>query len=71
MFLGTAMKDGEPDRHGNRETTFNPNRLSFQVVKTGRWQRVRFEEVVATATTTASEFGWRFSKAAAGEGCST
>ena len=71
MFLSTAMKDGEPDSHGNRETTFNPNRLSFQVVKTGWWQRVRFEEVVAKVTTSAGEFGWRFSEAAAGESCST
>lgn len=39
MFLGTTMKDGDADRYGNRETTFNPNRLGFNVVKTGWWQR--------------------------------
>ncbi len=39
MFLGTTMKDGDADSYGNRETTFNPNRLGFNVVKTGWWQR--------------------------------
>lgn len=71
MFVGTAMKDGEPDRYGNRETTFNPNRLGFNVAKTGWWQRVRFEDVVTAARDTASQLGWPFSKAAAGESCST
>ena len=71
MFVGTAMKGGEPDRYRNRETTFNPNRLGFNVVKTGWWQRVRFEDVVTAARASASDFGWPFAKAAAGESCST
>jgi len=71
MFVGTAMKDGKPDRFGNVETTFNPNRLGLNVAKTGLWQRVRFEEVVTAAKDTARQFGWPFSNAAAGESCST
>jgi hypothetical protein len=71
VFVGTAMKDGEPDRYGNRATTFNPNRLDFHVAKSGWWQRVRFEDVVAVGRDTASQLGWPFSKAAAGKSCST
>ena len=71
LFVGTAMKDGPPDRYGNRKTTFNPNRLGFNVVKTGLWQRVRFEDAVIAAMDAAHQLGWRFSKAAAGESCST
>ena len=71
MFVGTAMKDGKPDRFGNIETTFNPNRLDLNVAKTGLWQRVSFDEVVTTARDTARELGWQFSKATAGKSCST
>lgn len=71
MFISTAMKDGLPDRYGNTETTFNPDRLGFNVVKTGWWQRVEFEQVVIAARDTARQLGWRFSNAAAGESCST
>jgi hypothetical protein len=71
LFVGTALKDGKPDRYGNREATFNPNRLDFHVAKTGWWQRVRFEDVVATGRDSAGRLGWPFSKAAAGESCST
>jgi len=71
MFVGSALKDGEPDRFGNRETTFNPNRLGFNVAKTGLWQRVRFDKVVAVAESTARQLGWRFTKAASGKGCAT
>src|SRR3954468_10318399 len=35
LFIDTAMKDGKPDRFGNRSHAFNPNRLSLQVVRTG------------------------------------
>ena len=71
LFVGTAMKDGKPDRSGNIETTFNPNRLGIQVAKTGVWQRVRFDDVLTVAKTTARQFGWSFTKAATGEGCAT
>jgi hypothetical protein len=71
MFVGTAMKDGKPDRFGNVETTFDPNRLDVNVAKTGLWQRVRFEDVVRAASDAARELGWPLSKAAAGESCST
>lgn len=71
MFVGTAMKDGEPDRFGNKDTTFNQNRLGFVVVKTGLWQQVRFEKVVAIAESTARQLGWRFTTAASGKSCST
>ena len=71
MFVGTAMKDGPPDRYGNRKTTFNPNRLGFNVAKTGWWQRVPFEEVVLTATDTARQFGFAFAKGNAHHGCAT
>jgi hypothetical protein len=71
MFVGTAMKDGKADRLGNVETTFNPNRLGFNVAKTGLWQRVRFEDVVIAAADSAHQLGWPLSKAATGEGCAT
>ena len=71
MFVGTAMKDGTPDRVGNIKTTFNPNRLGFNVAKTGLWQRIGFEEVVTAAKDAARQLGWSLSKAAAGEACST
>jgi hypothetical protein len=71
MFLGTAMKSGKPDRYGNRETTFNPHRLGFNVVKTGWRQEIGFDDVVAVARTSANQLGWRFSKAGAGNSCST
>lgn len=71
MFLGTAMKSGKADRYENRETTFNPYRLEFNVAKTGWWQRVRFEDVVIAATKSADQLGWPVSKAPAGEACAT
>jgi hypothetical protein len=72
MFVGTAMKDGKPDRLGNVETTFNPNRLGLNVAKAGWWQRVPFEEVVTTAKSTAHQLGWAFTKArAVDNSCST
>ncbi len=71
LFVGTAMKDGKPDRFGNRETTFNPNRLDLNVAKTGLWQRVRFDDVVSTAEGTARKLQWSFTKAATGESCAT
>lgn len=71
MFVSTAMKDGKPDRFGNRDTTFNPNRLGFNVAKTGLWQRVRFEDVVAAARNTARQLGWPLSTAAKGTACGT
>ena len=71
MNVDTSMNDGPPDRFGNRKTTFNPNRLGFNVAKTGWWQRVRFEEVVATARDVARHFGFAFSKGNADYGCST
>ena len=71
MFVGTAMKSGNADRYGNRETTFNPYRLEFNVAKTGWWQRIRFEEVVLAATNSAGQLGWSVSKAAVDEACAT
>ena len=72
IFVGTAMKDGKHDRFGNVETTFNPNRLGLQVVKTGWWQGITFEEVVTTAGSTAHQLGWAFTKArAVDHSCST
>jgi hypothetical protein len=71
MFVGTAMKDGDADRYGNREVTFNPHRLGLNVVKTGQRQSVRFQDVVTAAGDAASQRGWAFSKAATGGGCST
>lgn len=71
MFVDTSMKDGPPDRYGNRKTTFNPNRLGFNVAKTGWWQRVRFEDVVTAAKDAARQFGFAFSKGHPGYGCST
>ena len=71
MFVGTAMKDGKPDRFGNTETTSNPNRLDLNVAKTGLWQRVRFEDVVTAASNSAHQLGRRFSKAATGKNCAT
>ena len=71
MFVGTAMKDGPPDRYGNRKTTFNPNRLGFNVAKTGWWQRVRFEDVVSAARDAARQFRFAFSKGNTEYGCST
>jgi hypothetical protein len=71
MFVGTAMKDGKPDRYGNVETTFNPNRLGLNVAKTGWRQRVRLEDVVVAARDSALQLGWQFSKATVGESCST
>ena len=71
MFVGTAMKDGKTDRFGNVETTFNPNRLELSAAKTGWWQRVPFEEVVATAKDAAHQRGWAFTKGNENYGCST
>jgi hypothetical protein len=71
MFVDTAMKDGPPDRYGNRKTTFNPNRLGFNVAKTGWWQRVRFEDVVIAARDAARQFGFAFSKGNPEYGCSS
>ena len=70
MFVATAMKGGSPDQYGNVKNTFDPNRLSFNVAKTGWWQRVGFNEVVTAAKNSADQLGWRFSKAADGEACS-
>ena len=71
MFVGTAMKDGRPDRYGNVPTTFNPNRLDIHVSKAGVWQRISFYEVLIVARETAREFGWTFTKAEPGKSCST
>lgn len=71
MFVPTAMKQGEPDLYGNRSNTFNPNRLNFNVVKTGWLQRADFEEVVEAAQGSAVDLGWPISEAPAGESCST
>ena len=71
LFVGNAMKDGKPDRDGNIETTFNPNRLDLSVAKTGLWQRIRFDEVLMAAKDTAHQFGWSFTKAAVGQNCGT
>ena len=71
MFVGTAMKDGPPDRYGNIQTTFNPNRLDLNVAKTGWWQRARFEDVLIAARDAARQFGFAFSKGNADYGCST
>ena len=71
LFVGNAMKDGNPDRFGNIPTTFNPNRLDLHVAKTGWWQRVRFDEVLIVARDTARQFGWKFTKANTGKSCAT
>ena len=71
MFVDTAMKGGPPDSYGNRRTIFNPNRLEFNVVKTGWWQRARFEDVVIAAREASRQFGFAFSKGNADHGCST
>ena len=71
MFVSTAMQDDNPDRYGNRETTFNPDRLGFNVAKTGWWQSIRFEDVVAAARNSARQRGLAFSEALPGESCST
>lgn len=71
LFIGTAMKDGKPDRFGNTETTFNPNRLDLHVAKTGLWQRVTFDDVLTAAKGTARQLGWSFTQAAPGESCAT
>jgi hypothetical protein len=71
LLVGTAMKDGPPDRFGNIETTFNPNRLDLNVAKSGPWQRVGFDEVLIAARNTARQRGWRFTKAASGDNCAT
>lgn len=71
LFVGTAMKDGEQDRFGNPEVTFNPNRLGLNVAKTGLWQRVRFDEVIAVAEVAAHKLGWQFTRAASGKSCAT
>ena len=71
LFVGTAMKDGKPDRFGNIETTFNPNRLDLNVAKSGLWQRVRFNDVLTAARDVSLQRGWSFTKAAPGESCAT
>jgi hypothetical protein len=71
MMVDTSMKDGPPDRYGNIKTTFNPNRLGFNVAKTGWWQRVRFEDVLSTARDVARRYGFAFSKGNPVYGCST
>lgn len=71
MFVGTAMKDGRPDRFGNIPTTFNPNRLHIHVSKDSVWQRISFDEVLIIARGTAREFGWSFTKAEPGRSCAT
>lgn len=30
MFVATSMKDGPPDRYGNRKTTYNSNRPALE-----------------------------------------
>ena len=71
MNVDTSMKDGPVDSYGNIKTTYNPNRLGFNVAKTGWWQRVRFEHVVGTARDVARQFRFGFSKGNANYGCST
>jgi hypothetical protein len=71
LFVGTAMKDGKPDRFGNIETTFNPSRLDLSVAKTGLWQSVRFDDVLTAAKGTARQSGWSFTKAETGKSCGT
>jgi hypothetical protein len=63
LFVDTAMRDGKADRFGNVETTFNPNRLGLQAVKTGWWQGISFGEVVAASRASADQLGWPFKKA--------
>lgn len=71
MMVDTSMKDGPADRYGNIKTTYDPNRLGFNVAKTGWWQRVRFEDVVSIARDVARQYGFAFSKGNAQYGCST
>lgn len=71
VFVGTAMKDGPPDKFGNRAHSFNRNRLTIHVAKTGLWQNVAFDEVLATSKATARQLGWSFRKPSAGESCAT
>jgi hypothetical protein len=71
MFVGTTMKGDNPDRFGTIETNFNPRRLGINIVKTGLWQTIRFDEVLAVAGEAARQLGWRFTKAPSGEGCAT
>lgn len=67
MFVDSAMQN---DRLENR-TTFDPHLLDLQIVKTGWWRRVRFEDVFIAARDSAGQLGWRLSKATADQNCST
>ena len=71
LFIATQMHSGKPDRLGNRETVFNPNRLGFNVAKTGWRQRVRFDTVVSAAISAANQLKLTVTKAEPDEGCST
>jgi predicted dehydrogenase len=64
LFVDTAMKGS------GLQTTFNPNRLSLQVVKTGLWQRIGFAEALAAPVNVARELGLSVTRAPGGN-CST
>ena len=70
LIIATQMHSGKPDQLGNRETVFNPNRLGFNVAKTGRRQRVRFDVVVSAAISAANQLDLKVKKAVQEE-CST
>jgi hypothetical protein len=71
IFVDTAMRDGPPDRYGNTVTTYNPSRLELQIVRTGWWQRVSFDDVLVASRDAARQFGFTFSKGNPNHGCST